>query len=74
MSKETLRYGEESGTQLQFHTGTAAGTQKRPAMFHGHAVDAEENKRDPSKRLENNRFLKKIFFGNRRWVVFETIE
>ena len=31
MSKETLRYGEESGTQLQFHTGTAAGTQKRPA-------------------------------------------
>lgn len=32
MSKETLRYDEESGIQLQFRTGTTAGTQKRPAM------------------------------------------
>jgi hypothetical protein len=46
VSKEPLRYGEEPGTQMQFHTGTAAGTQKRPAMFHSHAVDAEEDKRD----------------------------
>lgn len=44
--KETLRYDEESGTQLQFHTGTAGGDSTRPAMFHGHAVDAEEGKEE----------------------------
>jgi hypothetical protein len=42
--RETLRYDEESGTQLQFHTGTAGGDRRRPAMFHGHAVDAEDDK------------------------------
>jgi hypothetical protein len=42
--RETLRYDEESGTQLQFHTGTAGGDSRRPAMFHGHAVDAEDGK------------------------------
>jgi hypothetical protein len=41
--QETLTYDEESGTQLQFHTGTADGGQRRPAMYHGHAVDAKEN-------------------------------
>jgi hypothetical protein len=42
--QETLRYDHESGTQLQFHTGTADGDRKRPAMFHGHAVDAQDDK------------------------------
>jgi hypothetical protein len=44
--RETLKYDEESGTQLQFHTGTAGGYAKRPAMFHGHAVDAEDGKHE----------------------------
>jgi hypothetical protein len=44
--RETLRYDDESGTQLQFHTGTAAGIHRRPAMYHGHAVDAEHGKEE----------------------------
>lgn len=42
--QETLGYDKESGTQLQFHTGAAGGGGKRPALFHGHAVDAEDDK------------------------------
>jgi hypothetical protein len=46
--KDTLGYDEESGTQLQFHTGAGAagGNKKRPALFHGHAVDAEDDKEE----------------------------
>jgi hypothetical protein len=44
--RETLKFDEESGTQLQFHTGTDGGAGKRPAMFHGHAVDAEDDKEE----------------------------
>jgi len=44
--RETLNYDDESGTQLQFHTRTADGGQQRAAMFHGHAVDAEDHKEE----------------------------
>ena len=44
--RETLGFDDESGTQLQFHTGTAGGDTRRPAMFHGHAIDAEEDKNE----------------------------
>ena len=44
--RETLGYDEESGTQLQFHTGTAGSRRQRPAMFHGHAVDSEDRKEE----------------------------
>jgi hypothetical protein len=42
--RETLGYDEESGTQMQFHTGTDGGQARRPAVFHGHAVDGEDRK------------------------------
>jgi hypothetical protein len=44
--QQTLRYDKESGTQLQFHTGTAGGDSRRPAMFHGHAIDVEDEKNE----------------------------
>ena len=59
--KETLKYDRESGTQLQFHTGTAAGSQRRAAMFHGHAVDVQENKNEVVQYFrEVDRKLKEI--------------
>ncbi|MDW8071475.1 MAG: hypothetical protein RMK79_08370 [Anaerolineae bacterium] len=41
---EALQY-DHFEKQLQFHTGTAAGTGKRPAVFHGHEVGDEEKER-----------------------------
>lgn len=43
---ETLGYDHESGTQIQFHTGTPGSGRRRAAIFHGHAVDSEEGKEE----------------------------
>ncbi len=40
---EALKY-DEVEKQLQFHTRTAGGAGRRPAMFHGHGVGTEETK------------------------------
>jgi len=40
---EALKY-DEVEKQLQFHTRTAGGPGRRPAMFHGHGVGTEETK------------------------------
>jgi hypothetical protein len=41
---EALQY-EHFAKQLQFHTGTPAGSGKRAAMFHGHDIGDEEKDR-----------------------------
>jgi len=41
---EALQY-DHFEKQLQYHTGTSGGAGKRPAMFHGHAVEDEEKER-----------------------------
>ena len=40
---ESLQY-DSKHSQLQFHTGAAAGGGNRPAMFHGHGVGIDDNK------------------------------
>jgi hypothetical protein len=40
---ESLQY-DSKHSQLQFHTGAAAGGGDRPAMFHGHGVGIDDNK------------------------------
>jgi len=40
---EALRY-DDPQRQLQFHTQTAGGPNKRSAMFHGHGVGADDTK------------------------------
>ena len=40
---EALKY-DETEKQLQFHTRTAGGAGRRPAMFHGHGAGTEETK------------------------------
>jgi hypothetical protein len=42
---ESLQY-DSKHSQLQFHTGAAAGGGNRPAMFHGHGVGIDDNKDD----------------------------
>lgn len=39
---EALRY-DDPERELQFHTGTAGGPGGRPAVFHGHEPDSEED-------------------------------
>jgi hypothetical protein len=57
---ESLQY-DEKHYQLQFHTGTAAGRGRRPAMFHGHGVGIDDNKDDIRRyMLDVNRGLKGI--------------
>jgi len=41
--EETLGYDSKQ-SQLQFHTGAAAGGGKRPAIFHGHGVSVDDQK------------------------------
>jgi len=41
--EETLGYDSKQ-SQLQFHTGAAAGGGGRPAMFHGHGVSIDDQK------------------------------
>jgi hypothetical protein len=51
---EALRY-DDPEKQLQFHTGTPAGTGKRAAMFHGHGVgtdDAKDNILDYFRQID----------------------
>jgi Bacterial archaeo-eukaryotic release factor family 7 len=40
---EALKY-DDPERQLQFHTGTAPGTGRRPAMFHGQGVGIDDTK------------------------------
>jgi hypothetical protein len=42
---ESLQYDDKQ-QQLQFHTGAAAGSGDRPAMFHGHGVGIDDRKND----------------------------
>jgi hypothetical protein len=41
--QEVLNY-DDSGKELQFHTGTAAGGGQRSAMYHGHGVGVDDAK------------------------------
>jgi hypothetical protein len=42
---ESLQY-DDKHYQLQFHTGTAAGSGDRPAMYHGQGVGTDDRKDD----------------------------
>lgn len=41
--QEVLNY-DDTGKEIQFHTGTAAGGQRRSAMFHGQGVGVDDTK------------------------------
>jgi len=43
--QKVLNY-DDSGKELQFHTGTAAGGDRRSAMFHGHGVGVDDAKEE----------------------------
>jgi hypothetical protein len=62
--REALKY-DQADEQIQFHTGTQAGTGRRAAMFHGHGVGTDEYK---EKILE---FFHHIDRGLHEWLKAE---
>lgn len=57
---EALEY-DDPEKQLQFHTRTPAGAQKRSAVFHGHGAGTEKS----PERVTENSLKNRIFGGNK---------